>query len=753
MGFLSRSALAHPFLSMVLIGIASAVALAGVLQLGADTGFRSYLGSSHPAVREFDQFIDGFGGGLPVAAVWSCRETTACDDVFDPRSLEMAEAVSSAMRRQAGVRRVESPATTVILLESSDGLVAGRLHTAKSEAERRALQKAALSDPMWQRALVSEDGSTGAIVVELASSESASTVAVVRALQGELARFEEQGFEFHLVGQAVELLITDEDLAADSRRLVPATVALIALVILVLFRSWTAVVATLLTLGVALLWTMGLMGWLGWAQNAITQTLAPLIMVIGVADAVHLVAGVASRSARSPESIGKVAADVAPACTIASATTAAALASFGVSGVESLARFGIIAAFGVVFALVLSFSLLPVLLVLLPGRSNQDQVSTAWNDVLTSMVGLAQRRRRIVLVVSLGLMVFGVLGIPRLRIDVDPYELYGPGSQVVRWARFVETRLRSPDSVEIEVRAPLDVSFEAAGSLGVLAEVSQRVEDIAGLRNPRSILGPIETVRDRLGPSAKNLPGREVLFLLSLLGGDSIDPWMSLDRRRARVSIEASKMSQSERVEVLRHLHEILDSMLPDRWSYTITGPLAVYYRMVEEIHGTQLRSFGTATAIVLLLSVLFLRSIRLGVLAMAPTIAPVVLTLGVMGLSGVSLDMGTAMVATVVIGIGIDDSLHLLEHYRRGLARGMSEPEAMIHSVRHVGRAVITTSLALALGFFSMTFSSWQSIANFGFLSAIAIMGALFADLLLLPALISGPGVLGPKTPGFGDQ
>ncbi|MCP5060816.1 MAG: MMPL family transporter [bacterium] len=740
MSFFSRPALAHPILALVLVGIVSGVAIAGVLRLSSDTGFRSYIGSSHAAVREFDQFIDGFGGGLPIAAVWSCEDKSVCDDVFDPRSIEMDNAVASAMRRQSEVRRVDSPATTSVLLESPAGLESHLLHAAASPGERDLLRNAVLSDPMWLRALVSEDGNTGAIVIELASSESASTIAVVRALQRELAPFEERGFEFHLVGQAVELLVTDEDLAADSARLVPATVALIALVIFALYRSWLPVVATLLTLGVTLLWTMGLMGWLGWAQNAITQTLAPLIMVIGVADAVHLITAVVAKSAWTSRGIGEAVRSVASPCLMTSVTTAAALASFGVSGVESLARFGIVAASGVLIALVLSFSLLPALLLLLPGEQKREQVGTSWDDVLASVVDLAQRRRVLVLTFSSVLMAFGAVGVHQLRVDVDPYELYGPGSQVVQWARFVETRLRSPDSVELEVRPPVGSSFETAGNLEVLDGISQRIDSISGLTNPRSILGPIEALRSRLGSEAEDLPGREALFLLSVSGGDSIDPWLSLDRRRARISTEARKMSQRERDEVLGALNGILREILPESWAYTLTGPLAVYYQMVEEIHGTQLRSFAIAAGIVSLLSMLFLRSIRLGVIAMLPTVAPVVLTLGAMGLWGVPLDMGTAMVATVIIGIAIDDSLHLLNQHRRGLDQGLSAADAMNRSVRFVGRAVITTSLALALGFFSMTFSSWQSIASFGFLSAIAIMGALTADLLLLPAIVSGP-------------
>ena len=107
------------------------------------------------------------------------------------------------------------------------------------------------------------------------------------------------------------------------------------------------------------------------------------------------------------------------------------------------------------------------------------------------------------------------------------------------------------------------------------------------------------------------------------------------------------------------------------------------------------------------------------------------------MGAWGIYLDIGTAMVAAVVLGIAIDDTVHLLVQYRRRRHAGLGPVDSIDEAVIHVGRAVVTTSVALAAGFFVLTLSSWASVASFGFLSGLAILGAMVADLFVLPALV----------------
>ncbi|CAG1010347.1 hypothetical protein BURK2_04021 [Burkholderiales bacterium] len=760
---LTRLVLHRPVVAALVLSALSVFFGTGLLRLRADTGFRAYLGAEHPVVRELDGFIDRFGGGLPVAAVYRCAEPAPCRTVFDRSALEMAAAIARELATLPGVRKVESPATSVLLVPSEDGFAVRRLvERGQVAADADALASRAARDPLWTGSLVSQDGKTGALVVELVSSGSEESVAVVNALRDALRRFEAQGFEFHLVGQSVELLVTDEELAADSARLLPVSMLLIAVTVFFMLRSWSAVVTSLVTMGIATLWTFGTLGWIGWPQNSITQTIGPLLLVIGVSDAIHVLAryGVEIDSsgdetlAERRAAIVAASRDVGNACGVTALTTATGFLAFTTSGAESFFRFGIIASVGILFALVLSFTLLPLLVVTFPiGRSRAARDATAWDGALRLVVDVATRRSRTVLVLAGLLACLCFWGVTRLRVDVDPYSLYGEHSQVVRWARFAEEYLRRPDTLEIGLEVPLGWNVASPEALGDVEKLSAFLPTVDGLGRTRSVLDPLRRAHRLIegdAPAAETLgadteTNAQLLLLLSLDDPALLQRWMSLDQSHLRISSEAKKEPQSRRIEILATVEAFIRDELAPGWRATLTGPLAVYRGMVDEIQSTQLKTFGTADVVVLLLIAVFVRSLGLALLGMLPNLLPILVTLGLMGVTGLDLDMGTAMVASIVLGISTDDTIHFLGQYRKRRLLGDDPEKAVEAAILHSGRAVVTTSFALTLGFFVLSLSHWQSIASFGVLAGVTILVSLVAELFLLPALLVSFGRRAP--------
>jgi len=771
---LTRAALRAPRLAVGLVLALTFGLGAGALRLRTDAGFRAYVGADHPAVREFDAFLARFGGGLPIAAVWSCAEARVCKSVFDAPALEMAYSVALAMQTTPGVRAVASPATSPLLVPTPDGFdVRTLVEDGRPVADRERLRERAKIDPLWVGSLISADADVGALVIELASSESAASVAVLRALQESLAPWEARGFTFNLVGDPVEFVIAGGDLEADSRRLVPLIVGLIGAMLLVLFRSLRVALVSLAAVGIAVVWSLGLMGWLGWPQTAVTQALAPFIVVVGICNAIHLVARYASEVSaardtelRSPAArcaralpacpAGRafrelamlaVARDIGGSCFIASATTAAGFGSFATSGALSFLHFGVIAAFGVMAALALCFSLLPVCLVRIPLDSRSvSAANVAWGRALELVVDGAQRRFRLVLGGTLVLCAVAAVGLARLRVEVDVYHLFGEETRVVRWIRFVEEHLRKPDTLDVVLTLPEARKLEDPEVLAALARLSHSLSELPGLGTARSVLDPLTWLNRMLHqddpaferPAATAAGNAELLLMLSLQDPQALDRWVSLDARHARVEVEVQAGTQGYGESVLARVQELLTARFLSDFQTEINGPVKVFVQMVEEVQRTQLSSFASATLVVAGMVAIFLRSLTWALAAMLPTLFPVLVTLGAMGLAGVYLDMGTAMIAAVVLGIAIDDTVHLLTQYRRRRAAGSEPSEAIRAAVLHVGRAVVTTSIALSLGFFVLTLSSWESVASFGFLSGLAILVALVADLVILPAVIA---------------
>ena len=366
----------------------------------------------------------------------------------------MAFAVAVAMQRVPGVRAVESPATSALFVPTPEGFAVRRAAPdGRPAADCEQLGERAKLDPLWVGSLISADGQVGAIVIELASSQSEVSVAVLHALRQSLAPWEARGFEFALVGDPVELVIAGGDLQADSQRLVPLIALLIGAMLRALFRSLRVALAALATVAVATLWSFGLMGWLGWPQTAVTQALAPFIAVVGICNAVHLIARYACEvePAGAPPGATRTAAmlaaarDIGGSCLIASATTAAAFGSFAASLAQSFLHFGVIAAFGSMAALILCFSLLPVCLVGIPlGGRSVSTTSLAWKRALALVVDGAQRRSWLVIGGTLVLCAFAGVGLARLRLEVDVYHLFGEQTRVVRWIASSRSTCASP---------------------------------------------------------------------------------------------------------------------------------------------------------------------------------------------------------------------------------------------------------------------------------------------------------------------
>ena len=366
----TRVALAWPRATAAAIGGLTILALFGVARLETEVGYRAFLGAEHPIVREFDAFVERFGGGLPMLAMWSCTTSRGCNDALDDSSLRMTADVVDKLAGYPSILRVDSPATSPLMVRRVIGLPVMRtlLRDGVVAEDADDLRREALSDPSWLGRLVAPDGTAAAIVLHLRDSSGATAENAYAALRDAVRTHEAAGFEFSFAGGPVEFVVAGADLRRSTQRIMPLMVGLIAVALVLLFGAPAPAIAAMFCVGLAVLWTMGAMGWIGWAQNSLTQILPPLVLVVGVCDAVHLLGRFAfHRLVSDAESaLIRAASQVGPACAMTTVTTVAGFMSLSVSGLESIARFGVLAGVAVVAALVLTFTALPLIACRMP---------------------------------------------------------------------------------------------------------------------------------------------------------------------------------------------------------------------------------------------------------------------------------------------------------------------------------------------------------------------------------------------------
>ena len=192
----------------------------------------------------------------------------------------------------------------------------------------------------------------------------------------------------------------------------------------------------------------------------------------------------------------------------------------------------------------------------------------------------------------------------------------------------------------------------------------------------------------------------------------------------------------TEMAEEIEQTFAGLEAELPEL-EVTVTGSMAMMMRMTDEVARSQYSSMLIALGIISIIMVVTLGSIQGGLMAMIPNMIPAVLSFGLMGLLGIPLDADTLLIAPIIIGIAVDDTIHFMTHYRVDLARTGSMSQALMSTVRDVGQAVMFTTMIIALSFALLSFSGHLGMAKMGFFGALAIFVALLCDLFLIPAMI----------------
>jgi predicted RND superfamily exporter protein len=458
--------------------------------------------------------------------------------------------------------------------------------------------------------------------------------------------------------------------------------------------------------------------------------------------------------------------DVARACLFTSLTTIAAFLSFAASGIASFAQFGIAASWGVLSALFVTFSVVPVVLVQVSSSSlGSPQTQESW-DALTDFILVAIRtQKKSILGISALLTILSAVGLASLRIDIRPEQLMGEENQVTRWSRWVRKNLREIESLEIGLLVPDGTSHRDSEVIEAVGNLCQWLNaGVAGVSNAKSIndlidasSGGVRAMRRGALPQelgTHRLSERESPETVS--GAALINNWVnrsdaSRGERGAetlRVSAEARSMSTRDQERLIRAVKEYLNGALPAKWKYYLAGSIPIYLEMMKSLQRYQILCFVLASISSLVLMSILLQSVRVSILGLLPSFLPAIVALGMLGWWGWGLDPASTMVATIILGVAVDDTIHLLNGIQRELRKGASLVDAVCVSIRNLGRAVIVSSLVLAAAFWTLTTSPSSSVAIFGFLAGVSILIALVADLFILPCLILGiPGCSAPRT------
>ena len=492
------------------------------------------------------------------------------------------------------------------------------------------------------------------------------------------------------------------------------------------YRRALPVIVTLVAVGIATIWTMGLYAATGHQLNMVTMVLPTLVLVIGIADCMHILRSVAAQDAKLAQSerVMKGLREVVGPCFLTTVTTAAGFLGLSVSGLPAVQQLGWFGAAGIGAAFICSMGLIPAALT---WRVTEPAGRQSLADTTALRLhGFGIRRPKSVVAVFLLLSLVAGYGISQLSTDTGSIGYLKKTHEVRQDSDFIEREFGAYVPVEFVVTANEDIlRTDYLDAIWAWQKISLRQSNVHWSWSLVSAFDlaadetPSQFGAGQLAREYERMYKFAPATIRTMMNGD----------RELRVSFGAPILTSAGVQSLITELVGLAD--FPPGLVLKPAGYAPLYTRIVDEIVMSQIRGFALAIVLIVILLGIGMRSWRRVLLALPANAVPVALTLGLMGLTGIPLDVASATIASVILGLVVDDTVHLLRPSgRAGVA------ESLQIAAGKAGGTLVMTTVILACGFLVLGLAEIRSIAWFGVLTSFAVVAAILTDLLLLPAL-----------------
>lgn len=549
--------------------------------------------------------------------------------------------------------------------------------------------------------------------------------------------------ELKLAGPTVDAAKID----AESRQLLFQLAGLSALVSFLVaslrMRSIRLAIAVLIVAAYCTATSLAVLYFSGGKMNLLMTMLPPLIYVLTISSAVHLANyyrdAAADSSSETPAAIRAISHGWLP-CSLAAVTTGIGLASLVLSKIEPIQSFGFYSAVGVVLSAALLFLLLPSALLLFPPKTPPTPPQRHKNSPHKGqIIGVIIDHHFLFATICLALMVICAWRIPSIESTVKLQDRFLPSSDVISDYRWLERHIGPMVPLEVVIHFDKSDSRDRIEQIKLVAAVQSKIQS---LEHPVATMSAVNLCpRLPSGHSVGAIVERQVIngrrTRQRLTDAKFLSE--SSDENLWRISVRANAIGDLDYGIFAEQIRQSVSPLLEQHnVAGTFTGVIPLIYKAQRQLLLDLFRSFLVAFAVIAGVLVFVLRSVSATCLAMIPNIFPAIVVFGGIQWAGVPVQIGSIMTASAALGIAVDDTVHVLTWFRRGLDQGMSRREAIENAFGRCAGAMVHTTLICSCGLVVFALSSFVPILHFAWLMVFLLISALIGDLVLLPAILS---------------
>lgn len=537
----------------------------------------------------------------------------------------------------------------------------------------------------------------------------------------------------------------------DARVLGPAALVLMALGISLFFRSIRLSIGPVLMVTMSIVWTLGFMYYIGFPMSVLSSSIPAMLIALGSSYMIHVIYSYleSTPGVTVQEAMMQGLRKVGKPILLAAGTSMVGFITLIVFKILTIREFGICVAIGIGFAAFLSLVVLPSIIVLQKkGSRGETAESFKFLNRFLRWVGhVGVRRRYSVIAVVLALLIVSLIGVSRVKVGYAPEEIFPKHHRARKVVSLFINEFNGPYSINVMFTTRKPDGLKSPEVLKRIDAFQQFADTLPKVKYSASIVNIVKKMNRILNednPAFNKVPeSREMVAQLLLLHSLTQDPvqfedLVDYDIQRCKVAIATTAIDSAQLEVIFHKLSAYCADHFGDDVKADFGGRSLIWMAMNDYIIHGKIVNIIANTFLIWIICAIAFRSVRLGLIGIAPLSLATLSTFGLMGHLGIRLDTATAVLTGISVGVGVDFAIHFISRLRRESLRANTLNDAIDVTVVGSGRAIIFDAMSNILGFVTFMFSGFGPVRDLGVLMCFTMVSCVLLTLLLIPTLLA---------------
>ncbi len=741
----------HPWIVVCTMLLATVLLGSGITKIHVDASASGMMIKGDPSIKFYEQTLQKFGSDN-VSVIFIQDEK-----LFTPKKIALIDELHYQFEEVAAVEKVES-LFSVTNFKGDDGMLSTNPlvdYIPETIEEAEQIRKDALDNPMLIKSIISEDGMATALNLYVIPdpNDPEFDIKFTKQIEDIISSFGSEFDQIFQLGNTYTKKSITTSILKDQVTMVPFSVLVLLILLVVSMRSASGAILPMLTAGSCVVWSAGFMGYMGIPLNILTVIVPSLIIVIGSTEDMHLLAeyveGLEESEGNKINAVDYMVGKTGTAVLLTALTTFIGFLSITINDITMLKQFGIVAAFGLFTNPLITCMVAPIYLRYFgPKYTPQSKTKVTINQrfmtfLADRIIHLIQTKKWVVFATLMGGAIFISLFSFKVKVDNDLLGYFKPSSDIRIKSQTLHEEISGVQVFYLRITSGVPGFFKDPANLEEISDLMEYMQQTQWFDKIFGFTDYLKIIHREMNNGEEEfyrLPETNALvaqYLLTLQR-DEIERFVSADFAEVNIMVRHNIGSSYELNQAVGNIKSYIKDNINSHVKSNFTGENILINTAADSIATGQIQSLVLLLVIIfVIMSILFV-NIKAGLLSLVPNFFPIILVFGIMGIFKIPLNVGTAMVAAIAIGIAVDDTIHFMTRYNKEMRTLQDQGKAIEACIRSEITPVFSTSVALACGFAVVCFSSFVPIINFGFLSAFVMLFALLADMFITPILLS---------------